>query len=216
MRLDLLERIRRIVKGRWGKCDVHSFGSFAAGIYLPDADMDVVVISEEFSRGRPRLNSSNTIYQMANYVLKEGLAAEGSIEPIVKAKVPLLKFVDRKTSLRVDMSFENFTGIVANSTFAGWKAQFPAMPIIVTVIKQFLLMRGLNEVVNGGIGGFSVTCLVVSLLQNLPRIQSRDLQPEQHLGEMLLEFLDLYGNQFDLANTAISMNPPRYVSKVCF
>ncbi|KAL8745341.1 MAG: hypothetical protein Q9184_007886 [Pyrenodesmia sp. 2 TL-2023] len=87
------------------------------------------------------------------------------------------------------------------------------MPIITTLIKQFLKMRGLNEVVNGGLGGFSVTCLVTSLLQNLPRVQSGEIIPEQHLGEILIEFLDLYGNQFDLARTGISMNPPGYYDK---
>jgi non-canonical poly(A) RNA polymerase PAPD5/7 len=38
--------------------------------------------------------------------------------------------------------------------------------------------------------------------------------PEHHLGEVLMEFLDLYGNQFDVSTTAISTNPPQYISKV--
>jgi non-canonical poly(A) RNA polymerase PAPD5/7 len=75
-------------------------------------------------------------------------------------------------------------------------------------------MRGLNEPVNGGIGGFSVTCLVVSLLQNMPQVQSGSMIPEHHLGEILMEFLDLYGNQFNYEHTAIQLNPPGYIPKV--
>ncbi len=140
---------------------------------------------------------------------------KGSIEVIKGAKVPLVKYVDRSTGLKVDISFENDTGLIANKTFQDWKTKFPAMPIIVTLIKHLLAMRGLNEPVNGGIGGFSVTCLVVSLLQNMPQVQSGTMIPEHHLGEILMEFLDLYGNQFNVRTTAIQLNPPGYVSKVC-
>lgn len=88
------------------------------------------------------------------------------------------------------------------------------MPILVTIIKQFLLMRGLNEVMTGGLGGFSVTCLVVSLLQNMPQVQSGELVPEQHLGEILIEFLDFYGNRLDTARVGLMMHPPGYFEKV--
>jgi len=142
------------------------------------------------------------------------MAEHGSVEVIVGAKVPLVKFVDRITTIKVDISFENDTGIKANDTFSIWKRQYPAMPILVTILKQFLQMRGLNEVQHGGLGGFSVTCLVTSMFQNMPRIQTGQVVPEEHLGEMLLEFLDLYGNQLDTTRTGISMEPPGYFDKV--
>ena len=197
-------------------CDVQCFGSFAAGLYLPDADMDLVALTQTFLRSfRPSMASSfRHLQEIGNWLLREGLAQSGSIEVISSAKVPLVKFVDSLTGLRVDLSFENITGVLANTTYDNWKAQYPAMPIIVTIIKQFLLMRGLNEVRNGGIGGFTVACLVTSLLQNMPRVQTGDFNPEQHLGEVLLEFLDFYGNQFDLARVAIRLNPPALLPKV--
>jgi non-canonical poly(A) RNA polymerase PAPD5/7 len=197
--------------------DIHTFGSFPARLYLPTADMDLVCISDEFMRsGRFQLGRNNTFYhKFGNYIRAEGLAIDGSIEIIPKAKVPLVKYIDKLTGLKVDISFENTTGLAANQTFQDWKAQFPAMPVLVTLIKHLLAMRGLNEPVNGGIGGFSVTCLVVSLLQLMPQVQSRTMIPEHHLGEVLMEFFDLYGNQFNHTVNAISLNPPGYVSKVC-
>lgn len=206
-----------MVTSQFYRCRVYCFGSFAAGIYLPNADMDVVVISESFrvSGVKVACQNAGNMHRFANYLRRSGVVEEDSVVVIPSAKVPLIKFVDQITGIRVDMSFENQTGLTANDTFKAWKRQYPAMPIIVTLIKQFLLMRGYNEVVNGGLGGFSVTCLVTSLMQNLPRIQSGELIPEQHLGEILIEFLDLYGNRFDIARTGISMNPPGYFDKVC-
>ena len=218
IRQELLDRLRNVIRGWRPDLELHSFGSFAAGLYLPTADMDLVVLSKDFrTYGLPNVcQSTNQMRKLADHLQKNGLAEPWSVEIVGGAKVPLVKFVDRVTQLKVDMSFENDTGLVANRTFAAWKQIYPAMPIIVTVIKQFLLMRGLNEVVNGGLGGFSVTCLVVSLLQNIPRVQTRDIIPEQNLGEILLEFLDLYGNQLDITRTGIRMNPPGYFDKVSY
>ena len=197
-------------------CDVHCFGSFAAGLYLPNADMDVVVISQSFRNyGDKSVCQSNNHMRAFGRFLERTIAERGSVQCITGAKVPIIKLVDRATAIRIDMSFENDTGIIANDTFSIWRRQFPAMPILVTVIKQFLMMRGLNDVSTGGLGGFSVTCLVTSLLQNLPRIQIGEVVPEQHLGEMLIEFLDFYGNQLDISRTGITMSPPGYFDKVC-
>ncbi|MCJ1285584.1 hypothetical protein MMC26_004925 [Xylographa opegraphella] len=215
VRRELLERLQNAIRSWRADLELHSFGSFAAGLYLPTADMDLVVLSKDFrDHGRPNVcQTNNQMRKLADYLEKNGIAEPWSVEIVGSAKVPLIKFVDHITQLKIDMSFENDTGLVANNTFRLWKALYPAMPIIVTTIKQFLLMRGLNEVANGGLGGFSVTCLVVSLLQNMPRVQTGEIVPEQNLGEILLEFLDLYGNQFEIARTGIRMEPPGYFDK---
>lgn len=214
VRQDLLSRLQTIVTNEIPHANVVCFGSFAAGMYLPNADMDVVVISNSFrTTGKAvTCQTTNHLRRFSDFVRKSGLGTE--VEMIAKAKVPLIKFVDRLTGIRVDVSFENNTGILANHTFTDWKSQYPAMPVLVTIIKQFLMMRGMNEVVHGGLGGFSVTCLVTSLLQNMPRVQTGELIPEEHFGELLIEFLDLYGNRFDTNRTGISMRPPGYFEKV--
>lgn len=179
--------------------------------------MDVVVISNGFRSSGQKVvcQTRKQLLRFGDFIKSSGIASQGSVEVIVGAKVPLVKFIDRITMIKVDVSFENTTGVIANDTFALWKKQFPAMPLIVTIIKQFLMMRGMNEVQHGGLGGFSVTCLVTSLLQNMPRVQSGELIPEQNLGEILIEFLDFYGNQLDTTRTGITMDPPGYFDKVC-
>ncbi|RKF72729.1 putative topoisomerase family protein [Golovinomyces cichoracearum] len=215
IRENLIYDLRRRVRNFYTGVDIVSFGSFPAGLYLPTADLDLVMISDNYVQGgRPQYGySPKQVRRFARFLEQERIVLRGSQECILKAKVPLVKYVDNLTGLRVDISFENTTGLVANKTFQNWKDTFPAMPILVTLIKQFLSMRGLNEPVNGGIGGFSVTCLVVSLLQHMPQVQEKTMIPEEHLGEVLMEFFDLYGNKFNTADTAISLNPARYIRK---
>lgn len=174
------------------------------------------MISDHYMQGGAPLFGYNArqVRKFARFLEDEHIVLRGSQECIINAKVPLVKYIDNLTGLKIDISFENTTGLVANKTFQRWKETFPAMPILVTLIKQFLSMRGLNEPVNGGIGGFSVTCLVVSLLQHMPQAQSKSVIPDYRLGKTLLEFFDLYGNRFNTMTTAISLNPARYVSKV--
>lgn len=215
VRQDLLDRLDDLVHRYDPDWSLHCFGSFAAGIYLPNADMDVVIMSWQFRRsGRNGIAQNyHKLQKIANYFAKH-IAVADSVEVIASAKVPLIKFADAKTGINVDISFDNNTGLMAVETFELWKIQYPAVPVLVVLIKQFLKIRGLSEVVNGGLGGFSVTCMVTSLFQNLPRVQSGEIIPQANLGEMLIEFLDFYGNQLDLARVGLNMDPPGYFSKV--
>lgn len=217
----LVDNLRQAMRrdGRnFASATVHPFGSFMSGLYLPTADMDLVVCSASFMKGGPPtyLGARSWLYKFQKFLVSQRVADQHSIEVIAHARIPLVKFVDKMTGLRVDVSFENLGGVGAIDTFLEWKKNYPAMPILVTLIKHFLMMRGLNEPVNGGIGGFSVICLVVSMLQLMPQVQSRSLVPEHHLGEMLLEFFELYGRRFRYQNVAIRLtSSPGYVRKVC-
>lgn len=197
---------------RYGNVEIHAFGSFASGLYLPTADIDLVLLSTPFIRSGTKVygERKGQIYAFSAFLKDLNIAVPGSIECIAHARVPILKFVDKLTGLRVDLSFDNDSGLIANRTFKAWKVEYPLMPVIVAVIKQFLLLRGLNEVPTGGLGGFSITCLVTSLLQHMP------VSEQQNIGKVLLDFFDFYGNRFDYAKRGIRMDPPGFFNKVSF
>jgi non-canonical poly(A) RNA polymerase PAPD5/7 len=221
IRRDLIDRIQNVFDSqpKFRDMEVRSFGSFASGLYLPVADMDLVLLSPSFRRyGRetfvPYRRTSGgriSIYEVARVIERANVVASGSMEIISGARVPILKWVDRLTGLKVDMAFDNDSGIRAIQTFEKWKEAYPAMPAIVAVVKQFLLLRSLNEVPTGGLGGFAIICLVVSLLQHMPH-HLNGLGPS--LGSILMDFFDFYGNKFDFSSVGIRMEPPGYFNKV--
>lgn len=177
--------------------------------------MDLAFCSRGFVNGGPAsFLSRNKQRNFVNKLQTIHIAVNDRIEAVLAARVPIAKYVDKTTGLKIDISFENNSGLIAIDTFKAWKEQWPVMPILVTVIKQFLLMRGLNEPVNGGIGGFSVICMAVSMLQMMPPVQSGDMVPEHDLGSLIMHFFDLYGNRFNYETTALRMNPPGYINKV--
>ncbi|KAK3691340.1 hypothetical protein LTR37_018701 [Vermiconidia calcicola] len=222
VRRDLIQRVQEAVRkspkvGGAGTVAIKSFGSFASGLYLPIADMDLVAVSPEYLRGGPKCfcQSPKQIRNLGYWFdsRTSGLAATGTMSPVVKARVPIVKFTDKKTGIKVDVSFENDSGLVGNKTVLKWKEEYPAMPVIVALIKQLLAMRNLNEVFTGGLGGFSIICLVVSMLQHMPELDSGSMDPELDYANLLMNFLDLYGNRFNIETTGITLDPPGYIDK---
>ncbi|KAL4881407.1 hypothetical protein BJY04DRAFT_207517 [Aspergillus karnatakaensis] len=210
VREDLVSRLQAAFRSRYHNVQIRAFGSFASGLYLPNADMDLVLLSNSFMRSGIKTfgERKGQIYAFAAFIKNKDLAVPGSVETIAHARVPILKFVDKVTGLKVDLSFDNDSGIVANKTFRQWKSEYPAMPVIVSIIKQFLLVRGLNEVPSGGLGGFSITCLVTSLLQHMPYGNQ-----SPNLGGVLMDLLRFYGDHFDYEIVGIRLNPPGYFNK---
>jgi len=218
MRLDLIHRVQGMLNtsyARYPGIEVKHFGSFAAGLYLPDADMDLVVMTQSYMRGGyPALRTSRRELQLfANALKSAGLAKPNSVVVISGAKVPIVKYVDVKTGLKVDVSFENDTGVIANRTYEDWIIQYPCLPLIIALVKQFLLMRGLNEVHTGGLGGFSTSCLVVSILQLMTPSRPNGQLSVDSLDTIFMTFLDTYGNKFNTTLSGISLNPPRIFPK---
>lgn len=215
VRRSLVTRIEALLQREFNnyRSNLHLVGSSPAGLYLPTADLDLVLVSESFENNGPMEFDVYFSKSAAKRIILKSIgplkriAERNTIQPIFRARTPIVKFVHQETGLAVDISFEKLDSIRAQSIFAEWKAKYPDMIYMVPLVKQFLLMRGLNDVHTGGLGGFSIICLVVSFLQ-------LKVEPgKDDLGTLFLKFLDYYGNEFDLARDMISMDPPEILEK---
>ncbi|KAK6353148.1 hypothetical protein TWF696_005138 [Orbilia brochopaga] len=216
VRHDLVRRLRKIVQSTWPDADIQAFGSFAAEIYLPTSDMDIVVMSRQFFQtSKPKYDTVGNIRKLTRILRDSDVAQSHSVVPIVGAKVPIIKYKDRLTGLSVDISFENASGLIANRTFKQWKEVYPEMPKLALLLKHFLAVRKINEPFNGGLGSFSLICMIVSLLQLMPEASSGNWYEEEHtaLGWLLMEFLELYGTKFNYVTTGITVKNPGYFRK---
>jgi DNA polymerase sigma len=177
--------------------------------------MDLVVLSKSFQSGGPRQigQSQNQLRGLTQHIERLGIAKPRSATFIGRSKVPIVKFTDKRTGIKVDISFENDSGFPALKTFEEWKEKYPAMPVLVALVKQILVMRGINEVFCGGIGGFTTICLVTHILQTMPQIQSGAMDPQQHYNDVFMKILDFFGNKIDIRSTGILMHPPYLYDK---
>jgi non-canonical poly(A) RNA polymerase PAPD5/7 len=84
---------------------------------------------------------------------------------IDKAKVPIVKFIDSKTGIQVDISFNQENGIQNTIVVNRYLKEFDALRPLVMVLKYFMQSRDLQEPYTGGIGSYALTLMAVSFLQ---------------------------------------------------
>ncbi|XP_034486977.1 inactive non-canonical poly(A) RNA polymerase protein Trf4-2 [Drosophila innubila] len=194
MRMEAVYRIENVVLHTWPEACIEVFGSFSTGLNLPISDIDIAV-DNIYWQGEP-------LVQLKNALIARGVADQVNV--LDKASVPVVKFTDRISQVKFDISFNTKSGVKAAELVKRFIKQFPELPKLVMVLKQFLMLQGLNEVYSsGGISSYAITLMCVSFLQQqtLENTSSKN----NRLGRLLLKFLDYYGRKFDYFKYGISV-----------
>lgn len=203
MRSEVILRTMTIILHRWPQAKVQVFGSFCTALFLPTGDIDLVVHGQW---------PTTPLFSLEEDLRRNDVALEDSILVLDKTVVPIIKFIDKLTEVRVDISFNQESGIKSALMIQQFIQEYPFLPKIVFVLKQFLYERNLHEVYYGGISSYSLILLLVSFLQLHPRQYAADSNP--NLGVLLIEFFELYGRNFNYMKTGISvMNGGSYFPK---
>ncbi|XP_023030229.1 terminal nucleotidyltransferase 4B isoform X2 [Leptinotarsa decemlineata] len=204
IRAEVVQRIEKIITSKWNEAKVEIFGSYRTGLYLPTSDIDLVVIGKW---------SNLPLRTLEQEFLEKDIAVHDSIKVLDKASVPIVKLTDKKTDIKVDISFNMSNGVKSAELIKTYVERFPVLPKLVYVLKQFLLERDLNEVFTGGISSYSLILMCISFLQLHPRQESIRTN-NANLGVLLIEFFELYGKKFNYMKTGIRIRDGgRYLDK---
>ncbi|PPQ89445.1 hypothetical protein CVT25_012824 [Psilocybe cyanescens] len=178
---------------------VYPFGSYQIKLYLPLGDIDFVVLSDSMAHSE----KATVLHVLANALKRHGITSYVTI--IAKAKVPIVKFVTTHGRFKVDISINQGDGLVSGQIITGFlKDMIPSakgkeskvLRSLVMITKAFLSQRSMNEVYTGGLGSYAIVCLAVSFLQMHPKIRRGEIDPEKNLGVLVMEFFELYGNEY--------------------
>ncbi|KAJ7994914.1 hypothetical protein DPEC_G00254450 [Dallia pectoralis] len=203
MRLEVVDRIEKVIKDLWPAAVVRVFGSFRTGLYLPTSDIDLVVFGDW---------ENLPLWTLEEALRENNVTGENSIQVLDKATVPIIKLTDHRTEVKVDISFNIRNGVKAASLIKDYIKKYPLLPKLVLVLKQFLLQRDLNEVFTGGIGSYSLLLMAVSFMQLHYREDA--CSPNANLGVLLIEFFELYGRHLNYFTTGIRIKDGgSYVAK---
>ena len=169
-------------------------------------DIDLVIISDSMAWS----DKVAVLHSLANTLKRGGVTSRVSI--IAKAKVPIVKFVTTHGRFNVDISVNQSNGLLAGKIINGFlsnlhpgRSNSVALRSIIMITKAFLAQRSMNEVYTGGLGSYSIVCLAVSFLQMHPKIRSGEIDPEENLGVLVMEFFELYGCYFNYDEVGISL-----------
>ncbi|CCF56271.1 hypothetical protein KAFR_0A08370 [Kazachstania africana CBS 2517] len=208
LRNKAVSKLGRAIKELWSDSELLVFGSYATDLYLPGSDIDCVVNSASGNK-----EHRSYLYELARFLKKKNLAT--SIEVIARARVPIIKFIEPESGVHIDISFERTNGVEAAKLIREWLDMTPGLRELVLIVKQFLTARRLNDVHTGGLGGFSIICLVYSFLHLHPKLRTDEIDPLENLGVLLIDFFELYGKNFAYDEVALSFisGYPSYMPK---
>ncbi|RKO92446.1 hypothetical protein BDK51DRAFT_34021 [Blyttiomyces helicus] len=150
--------IRRALKSLGPNTDVECFGSSVTGILLATSDLDIVVQANEdaapasASSDEKRLADILLLKKIRDLIARWELYLPDTLELISAANVPLVKYIDRYTLIRVDITVNNLQGPHSSAAITEWVDEYPQLLPLGLVLKEFLRQESLNEVYSGGIG----------------------------------------------------------------
>jgi len=139
-----------------------------------------------------------------------------SVEEITRARVPLIKLRDVQTKLAVDISFNATSGTDNTAAVRRLLAEFPQVRPLALLLKYLLHQSYLNEPYYGGLGSYALVLMVVSFIQHKHKAAAAaGMPPPADLAYLLMDFIRLYGIDFNYTQTGISVrNGGSYFPKV--
>ncbi|KAL4273071.1 hypothetical protein GQ457_13G003480 [Hibiscus cannabinus] len=182
-----------VIKYIWPACRPEVFGSFRTGLYLPTSDIDVVILESGIK------NPQTGLHALSRALSQRGIAKQ--MQVIAKARVPIVKFVEKKSGVAFDISFDVDNGPKAAEFIKGAVQKWPQLRPLCLILKVFLQQRDLNEVYSGGIGSYALLAMIIAMLQNLCESQA---YLEHNLGMLLVHFFDFYGRKLNTVDVGVS------------
>ena len=136
------------------------------------------------------------------------------LEIIETARVPLVKFTVAPYNLDMDVCFDQPHGPESADLMHRFMESMPPLRPLTVVLKYFLASREINKPFTGGIGSYLLQLMIVSYLQHRAREDvARNCGASgkhYNLGSLLMEFLELYGVDYNYITTGISVRHDGY------
>jgi non-canonical poly(A) RNA polymerase PAPD5/7 len=151
--------------------------------------------------------TKTSLHRFAQAIRKDwGVSELSYLEIIENTRIPLVKFTHASTNVSVDVSFDQPSGPPAAQLMKRYLEALPPLRPLTFVLKYFLSARCLNEPYTGGVGSFLLQLMIVAFLQHRERdaVNFKRLGV-YNLGSLLLEFLELFGIEFNYFTTGISV-----------
>ncbi|CAA0808525.1 Nucleotidyltransferase family protein [Striga hermonthica] len=188
-----VESVSGVIKYLWPSAEVEVFGSFKTGLYIPSSDIDVVILGSNVRSPQMGLRA------LSRALSQRGIAKQ--IQVIAKARVPIIKFVERKSGVAFDISFDVQNGPQAAEYIKDAVSKWPPLRPLCLILKVFLQQRELNEVYTGGIGSYALLSMLIAMLRTH---HDRQASPERNLGVLLVNFFDMYGCKLNIVDVGVS------------
>lgn len=133
-------RIEAVVLQTWPNAEVKLISSSSTGLVLPGGDLDLTLLGIMDPFPLQTLNSK---------LVAHSISDPNAIEIKYNLRVPIIRFTDRDSKLDVDISLNGYGMLEMSKLIKHFKREYPVLPKIVFVLKQFMRQHELDQPLNG-------------------------------------------------------------------
>ena len=164
-RESLFKHLEKSIASKFEGSKLSPFGSMESGLSLKGGDFDLCLQI-------PNADEKKILKRIGGMLRGQGME---KVQTISRAKVPIVKFVDPRSGLNVDISINNTLALYNTkllSTYANLDTRVRDLTICV---KHWALHRNLSDSANGTLSSYAWSILVINHLQEqgvIPNLQS--------------------------------------------
>ncbi|CAD8121232.1 unnamed protein product [Paramecium sonneborni] len=189
-RITAYMRVEKYLQDLAPEAQIESFDTFKTRMYLPNADIDIVMIETSCTQ-------KQLYKKVAAQMIKQTNKFE-NVNLIANAKVPIIKFIDVESQYHFDLSFNQLDALKQIEELEKAFEIYPELKILLMTLKCMLRQRDLNETYSGGVGSFLLFQMILTFLREYRKDFFQNNQQDQiknvTLGEYMIKFLEFYSD----------------------
>lgn len=154
------------VRKQYGLCHARAFGSFTMDMFTSTSDLDIslnVELGLEALTREERVKLLRKLTKLLYGLQSRGFVRE--IQPVFKAKVPVVKFLHCNTGIECDVSIENKDGIIKSEFLRIFSSIDSRFRKLCFLFKAWANGHGINSSKDHTLNSLSIILLVAFHLQ---------------------------------------------------
>ncbi|KAI5058844.1 hypothetical protein GOP47_0027014 [Adiantum capillus-veneris] len=154
------------VRRRHGVWNARAFGSFTMDMFTSSSDLDISLNVEFGSENLARQDGVHLLKKMTKLLYKlQSIGTVRDIQPVLKAKVPVVKFIHCKTGIECDVSVENRDGIIKSELLRIFSTIDSRFRKLCFLLKAWANAQGINSSKDHTLNSLSIILLAALHLQ---------------------------------------------------
>ena len=148
----VVKKVKDIILRKWPETIVDVCGSTEFGLHLPTANVNIMYLGYKL-----------TLHSIGDELRKANIAVENRLLIVDSGDRQLVTFTDKVTKLKVDITSYHLSGIYFFHLTGSASVFYPAFPILLLTIKQFIEYNGIL-----GIDSYGLFLMLVHFFQATP------------------------------------------------
>ncbi len=229
----IINHLKKRFNRKFSGSKLTAFGSSESRLGLKNGDIDLCL---EFKGEKPK----KVLTKIARMLREDGME---DVTLIAHAKVPIVKFIDSRTKIPIDISINNSLAIYNTSLLKLYNDCDVRVRPFVLAIKNWALHRGICNAAYGTFSSYAWTLIALQFLQScnppiLPNIQQGEnrilkevegttydltinenptelikLENKSNIGQLIIDFFDQFSKEWPWDENVISLRSGKMISR---